>query len=153
MWLLRTFLFGCIATYECATLVYGQAPAPSPSSNPICYICGGDPNATITNPTVLITIPPEFGSPMDQLTCDQIEQAGLSGFIPVDACTIFENDVASQALCGCSNLSTTGAPVVAPVSTPAPVVPTSPTAPTAPSIRDIIGSNPNFSRLGQAFDR
>jgi hypothetical protein len=131
MRLCQTLLLGFVTIFAHGTVVFAQAPAPSPSSNPVCYVCGGDATATISNPDVLVDIPPEFGAPVDQATCEQIYQAGLIGLIPADACAIIIADIGAQTLCGCSNIQP---PTNAPVALPSPVAePTPVAAPVIPS--------------------
>ena len=80
------------------------------AQNPICYLCGGDPDATFLLPDELI--------PDTTTTCDQLFMFGLNGLIPETDCAQASVLVELQELCGCSNLEGT---------------PTAPTVTTAPS--------------------
>jgi hypothetical protein len=95
------------------------------AANPVCYVCGGDPTATIGNPEVLIDIPPEYNAPAPQATCQQIYQAGLDNLISAEACDGIELLVDAQIMCGCSNvvasnpgLAPTPTALAAPASVP-----------------------------------
>ena len=95
------------------------------STNPICYVCGGDPAAIVQNPDVLIDIPPELNSAVPQASCQQIYQAGLDELITVEQCDAILSMVEAQTLCGCSN-------IVAPIPTPASIPTPSPGTATVP---------------------
>jgi hypothetical protein len=94
--------------------------------NPPCYICDNDPDATISNPSAVVQLPPDlveqFG--ITQLPCSTIYNAGKNGMIPVANCLASDPDADPlQALCGCSNFvaptdAPLGVPVVAPLGVP-----------------------------------
>jgi hypothetical protein len=98
-------------------------------STPICYVCGGDPNATVTNPDLLVDIPPELNAEAAQASCLQIYQAGLNQLITREQCDAILLNVDAQAFCGCSNIvdfapnstpTTKAVPVPVPVAVDAP---------------------------------
>jgi hypothetical protein len=103
--------------------------SPVSAQNPICYVCSGDPDATISNPDALIDVPPEFNLPVTQASCFQVFQAGLSNLIPAEACDLIVEDVDAQIFCGCSNIVN---PVAAPVAAPKPIPVDTPSPITVP---------------------
>jgi hypothetical protein len=118
--LTMTILHPCInISLAAALLLSSKAIAQTTGTNPVCYVCGGDPTATVNNPDVLIDIPPEFNSEVPQATCQQIYQAGLDNLITVEQCDAILLLVDAQRLCGCSNI-VGPAPNSTPTSIPAP---------------------------------
>ena len=94
---------------------------PVAQTNPVCHVCGGDPNATATNPDLIIVFPDEINAPVPQATCGQIYQSGLDNGITVEQCAIVLLDVETQTLCGCSNIDAqipTPKPILSPTSSP-----------------------------------
>lgn len=93
-------------------LLASTVSAQSAGANPPCYLCGGDKDATIGKPDVLITLP--AGSPISQATCGQLDAAARQGFLTPDQCTEASSNKEGQAKCACSNYVAPTAPVAPP---------------------------------------
>lgn len=72
---------------------------PVAAQNDPCYICGGNPEASIANPDAVISLPPD--SPLPTATCSQIEAAGLAGIVTSEQCAQIQDTTGET--CGCSN--------------------------------------------------
>jgi hypothetical protein len=96
---------------------FAAAQAPN---NPPCYVCAGNPDATLDNPTMEVDVS-EFNLPIPitRVTCQQIFDAGLQGLIPPTECLIAEGSTDLQQQCGCNfgEEVTTLAPTTVPPTT------------------------------------
>jgi len=68
-----------------------------------CNVCYGE-NGEVTQPDFVVTLP-NPGLPPIQVTCAQLFQDGMDGFIPEASCSFISQVAASQ--CGCVNLDFT----------------------------------------------
>jgi hypothetical protein len=111
----------CTTTIATTVIVAWLVLLPSlHAQNDFCYICNGDPTATIANPNARIT---EIAGVAGNATCQQLFQAGVTALINGPDCALLFSDPSYQVTCGCSNLN--GAP-----SAPfAPMVPPEVSAP------------------------
>jgi hypothetical protein len=100
------------------------------AQNEFCYICGGDPTATIAYPSARIY---EIAGFQGNGTCQQLFQAGVTALITGETCALILSDPSYQATCGCSNLNG------------------SPTAPFAPALSPAI-SAPAYAPLAYTVD-
>lgn len=113
----------------------GQVPTNPPNpGNPPCFICGE--GSVITNPDGIVVVPTQ-----PELTCAQVETAGLEGFIAPNFCPFLSNYLDE---CFCAPTSPTS-----PTATPAPVTeapvtpePTSPKPTPKPTIFEFPSSKP-----------
>jgi hypothetical protein len=106
-------------------------------SNPICYLCGGDPDATFLFPNVIITVPD--GSATGGVTsasCAQIFAAGIAQLFTAEECEGAQASTTPnlQTTCGCSNIEgITAAPGGIVTTVPVPVAPVTPPPVTTPT--------------------
>ena len=113
----------CINISLAAALLFTSA-VEGQITNPVCYVCGGDSTATVSNSDVLIDIPPELNSAVPQASCLQIYQAGLDRLITVEQCDAILRMVDTQIICGCTNIvgpAPTSIPASLPVPAPIPI--------------------------------
>lgn len=100
----------------------------------ICYICGGDPTATVTLPEALVTLA-ALGFPDDSIACGELNDLGQQSLLFESECAALIADPTIYPTCGCSAAGTvpssTAAPIAAPVATPV-VAPTTPAPVVAP---------------------
>jgi hypothetical protein len=82
--------------------------------NPVCFVCGGETDM-ITNPDGIFTIPEEFNSPVDRVSCNSLLQAGRNGLIPVEECLAAQESEELQTFCGCTTAEATTEPDSFPV--------------------------------------
>jgi hypothetical protein len=106
------------------------APVPTPTvGNPPCYLCGGDPNGTISNPDYVVDLR-LLNINVTEATCAEIFEAVIEDKVLTESqCqqAIFDprSVVFVQIPCGCSSIGTRP-PVVSAVPTSLPpVAPTS----------------------------
>lgn len=99
-----------------------------------CYVCGGDPAASIQNPEAVLVVPPGVRIPWplsdEMLTCGFVESLALAGLFGPDLCSLAQNDPIGPRICHCSHLppevwldaypDSFAYPTVTPMSTPAP---------------------------------
>ena len=119
-------LFFSLACYFLlGTLLVATGSAQTP-----CYICGGDANATISNPGVNVTFPADLNSPIPVATCKQIYNFAKKGSLSSNICAYALSRHDLQVVCGCSNIdsSNTSTTSVVPAATaPAHSPPPAPT--------------------------
>jgi hypothetical protein len=110
-----------------------QVPTNPPNpGNPVCFICGT--GKAITNPDGVVVFP---GQP--ELSCAQVESAGLNGFIEVGQCP-FVVTFLDECFCeATSPPSPTPAPVIVSPVTPQP---TDPEPTSKPSISQFPSTKP-----------
>jgi hypothetical protein len=105
------------------------------AQNPMCYLCGGDPNATFLLPDAILSIPPALQvQNITEIPCVQLDQAARGGLLNSTQCDIAKGASEVSTTCGCSNAG--AAPVVAPVAVPV-------TAPTSIPLSDAPSSIPS----------
>lgn len=90
-------------------------PTPiAPTPNPVCYICYADPDATLTKPNAVVDISfLNLGGGVTDITCQQLDDAGTSGFLPVDSCNYIINESKIPTQCGCQRSGGTSVPTPA----------------------------------------
>jgi len=69
-----------------------------------CYICGGDPDASIQNPEADLIWPPGVEGPWFGVTCEMVETFALCGFLDTELCILAQNDLIGPRICHCSHL-------------------------------------------------
>lgn len=68
-----------------------------------CYVCGS-PDNTIENRDTIITLPNPNGPPIE-VSCAQLAQDGLNGFIPEQSCGFITNRIVEPCGCDLSDFS------------------------------------------------
>ena len=111
------------------------------AQNEICYLCGGDQNATFLLPDVVVPLPE--GSPVPNATCATLFNAAIARTFTAEQCAMASSSQELQVTCGCSNIEGLTAPPVAvpsptvissPVTIPAPVIVPTPITVSTPTI-------------------
>jgi hypothetical protein len=72
------------------------------AANDPCYICGSK-TAILTSPNAIVPIPAQVMAPVAQISCQDLDTAGLEGLITADACDLAHASQELQDLCGCQD--------------------------------------------------
>lgn len=144
--------------------ILSPAPTPTPTppapsskkpntsystDTPTCHLCGSD-KAIMTKPDTEIDIPAEFDPPFPRATCSVLAQAGLGGFITMEACSLAQNSKTLQELCGCQDPGTENTAIDEPTIQPSPQAPAPNPLPTA-KLPDLVmppGAHPKCNICG-----
>jgi hypothetical protein len=109
--------------YVASVLLGSNHQVSAQFTNPPCYLCLGDPKATMSKPTTTLVIPPEFDPRVSEVSCQQVFQYAEMGALTEDLCMQVSSLDLVAATCGCSNFeaTTSQAPAQVPARGTAPV--------------------------------
>jgi hypothetical protein len=80
-----------------------QEPPPTEMEmSDVCNVCGSE-DRKVGNPKAVINIPNNPFLAMEQVTCGQVELAGLFGMIPTFACPFFGGNMVFKLYCHCED--------------------------------------------------